>query len=147
MDQRPPPIIRTMRRWLAAAGVGCPKCGDNLRGSRVDACPECGLGLHPDLFAPPPPVTPVYRTTQAGALLAAGLGVAHALIHGPHRAAVGEWPNIAAMAAGAGLGLGALAWWTLARWRILRWPRHLQARAATGVWGALVVEALVSMGT
>lgn len=34
-----------VQAFVAATGVGCPRCGYCLSGLRADICPECGKGL------------------------------------------------------------------------------------------------------
>src|SRR5258705_141475 len=104
MNERASPELRRLRRFLAAADARCPRCRYNLRGTRGEVCPECGLALREEHFAPPPPITRVYRAAQAGAILAAALNVGHAAIYGPRRAAGGAWEAVATLTCAAGLG-------------------------------------------
>jgi hypothetical protein len=147
MDDRSPPAARRLRHWLSGADVACPRCRYNLRGTGGVVCPECGLALREEHFAPPPAPTRAYRAAQGGALMAAVLGVGHALIYAPRSAGVGDWRAVALMAAAAGAGLATAVVWTLSRRAILRRAGHVQARIATLAWAVTVLVLLVTVAT
>ena len=45
---------RELLAWLAGRDVSCPACRYNLRGLRVDRCPECGIAFELGLKASTP---------------------------------------------------------------------------------------------
>jgi len=147
MDERSPPAARRLRHWLAGADVGCPRCRYNLRGTSGVVCPECGLALREEHFAPPPPPTRAYLVAQVGSLMAAVLGAGHAAIYAPRRAAHGDWSAVVLMVAAAGAGLATAGVWTLSRRAIQRRPQHVQARIATLVWAVTVLVVLMTVST
>lgn len=54
----PPDSLSPLRAFLAENDVPCPACGYNLRGARVETCPECGRALEVTVTTPGLPAVP-----------------------------------------------------------------------------------------
>ncbi|TVQ51237.1 MAG: hypothetical protein EA377_13070 [Phycisphaerales bacterium] len=69
-DDRDDGPDRELLAWLAGRDVWCPACRYNLRGLRVDRCPECGIAFELGLKAS----TPGFKV-WVFALIATSMGV------------------------------------------------------------------------
>jgi hypothetical protein len=124
----------------------CPGCGYDFSGLAGARCPECGLALTPALVRRLEPSRRMFRSAQAGVLIAFLLAVSHLALWGPRlwrREDQGAFAAAVLMVLGSSM---AMALWLCWRGRCVALPRHVQGRIATLAWVLATAVLLVVLG-
>jgi hypothetical protein len=131
-------------RYLWHHRLPCPHCGRELHELQSAVCPECHGELRIGVGMTQPPLRG-WLVLAIPLIASAGIGVMMViLMMTAGMPSQSRYPYIGAAMAYFGLAIPLAAITLIARRKIMRWERYLQATAATVVW-ILSATALILM--